>query len=55
MERERVGGQIIWACQRCDKVILYVRGELPNKIPLGPCPKRTKGVQGGGADRWTKK
>jgi len=45
---------IIWGCRRCDKVLLYERGKMPNQFPVGRCKKRLP-VPGGGADRWPKK
>ena len=54
MEISKYSNDLIWGCRRCDKVIVYITGQMPNQFPVGRCPKRTKGVQGGGADRWPK-
>lgn len=46
-------GPPIWGCRRCDKVLMYEPGKMPNQYPVGRCPKRKK-EPWGGADRWPK-
>lgn len=57
MEIHDQHNNLIWACRRCDKVLVYEPGKMPNQFPVGRCPKRKplEKEPWGGRDRWPKK